>query len=246
MPLLSMLAAAGIKPGSAVQRHFLGMTFNIDDLFSVLVASVILIAVGLVLRAKATSGVPGKLQLAFETIVGAVENQVNTTMGERGQFAAPLAITLFCFILLCNWMDAIPTSVPGHYTVLPAPTGDINLPLALAVLVILIVHFTWIRLHGLRTYLAHYTKPYWVLTPINVIEELVKPLTLTLRLFGNLFAGGILIALIALFPAKWFLPIPILQGVWKVIEVGFVGPVQAFIFALLTLIYLESAVTGGH
>ncbi len=241
-----LVAAVNIQPGAAVQRHFLGMTFNVGDLFAVGVAALVIVIFGFVLRAKATSGVPGKFQLIFETIVGAVENQVDSSMGPPGEFVVPLAVTLFVFILLCNWFDDIPTTLPGHFAFLASPTGDINLPLAMAVIVILLMHFTWVRLHGLKSYLGHYLKPYWFLAPINAIEELVKPLTLTLRLFGNIFAGGILIALIAAFPAKWILPIPLLQTLWKVFDTFFVAPVQAFIFSLLTLIYMQSAVTGGH
>ena len=171
-----------------------------------------MVVLGLVLRAKATAGVPGKYQLVFETIVGAATNQVRSTMGDQGLFAVPLAVVLFIFILICNWFEIIPTEWPGHFQALPAPTGDINLPLALAILVIVIVHFTWIRLHGIKDYIAHYFKPYKFLFPINMIEELVKPLTLALRLFGNIFAGGILISLIAAFPPQWFLPIPLFNS----------------------------------
>jgi F-type H+-transporting ATPase subunit a len=237
---------ATVVIGAHIQRTLFGLTFNIDDLISVGAAMLIIVAVGLRLRATATAGVPGRLQLAFETIVSSVDRQVSSSMGPSGAFAAPLAVTLFLFILICNWFEIIPTDYPGHSEWLPSPTGDINLPLAMAITVFIVVIFTWIRLHGLGGYLKHFTQPYPVMTPINVIEEIVKPATLTLRLFGNLFASTILLALIALLPAKWLLPIPVLDVVWKLFAGLFVAPVQAFIFSLLTLIYLESAVKGGH
>jgi F-type H+-transporting ATPase subunit a len=241
-----VLGSVDIKVGVHPTFHLFGLTFNTDDCVAVLVASVVMVVLGLILRAKATAGVPGKFQLIFETITSAAENQVRTTMGDQGLFMVPLAVVLFCFILICNWFEIIPTELPGHFAVLPSPTGDINLPLALAILVILVMHVTWIRLHGFRNYVRHYFQPFPILAPINAIEELVKPVTLSLRLFGNIFAGGILIALIAGFPAKWILPIPVLQTVWKLFDAFFVSPVQAFIFALLTLIYTQSAVSGGH
>jgi F-type H+-transporting ATPase subunit a len=244
--LTSAVLAVTITPGVHITRKLFGITYNLDDAFAVLVAGALMIVLGLILRAKATSGVPGKFQLVFETVVVAATNQARNTMGEQGLFAVPLAVVLFFFILICNWFEIIPTALPGHFQALPAPTGDINMPLALAVLVIVIVHFTWIRVNGIKRYIAHYFRPYKFLFPINVIEELVKPLTLTLRLFGNIFAGGILISLIATFPAKWIIPIPIFQFIWKMFDAFFVSPVQAFIFSLLTVIYLESAVTGGH
>ncbi|MGH9170479.1 MAG: F0F1 ATP synthase subunit A [Acidimicrobiales bacterium] len=240
------LLGSTVEIGQHVQRNLFGLTFNIDDLISVGAAMLIIVGLGLWLRAKATSGVPGRLQLAFETVVSAVDRQVGASMGPKGAFAAPLAVTLFVFILICNWFEIIPTVVPGHHEWLPSPTGDINLPLAMAFVVFFLINFTWIRLHGIGGYLKHFTQPYKILTPINFIEEMVKPLTLTLRLFGNLFASSILLGLIALFPAKWILPTPFFDIVWKLFSGGFVAPVQAFIFALLSLIYLESAVNGGH
>jgi F-type H+-transporting ATPase subunit a len=114
--------------------------------------------------------------------------------------------------------------------------------------VIIAVHATWIRRQGLRNYVGHYFRPYKVLLPINLIEELVKPVTLALRLFGNIFSGGLMLVLIAdLLPANWIAPTPILDVVWKLFDGLFVGPVQAFIFSLLTILYFEAAIAGsGH
>lgn len=241
-----ILATTSIAVGDHVTTKLFGLTVNIDDLAACLFAGAIIVALGLVLRAQATSGVPGKLQLAFETIVTGVTRQVETSMGPNGLFIVPLACTLFVFILLCNWLEMIPSNLAHHHQLLVSPTGDINLPLAMALTVIIIVHFTWIRLHGLKSYVGHYFKPFKFLFPINVIEEIVKPITLALRLFGNIFAGGILLTLIAALPAQWIVPIPLLDFGWKLFAAFFVAPVQAFIFALLTVIYMESAVTGGH
>ncbi|MGO9560279.1 MAG: F0F1 ATP synthase subunit A [Acidimicrobiales bacterium] len=240
------ILAANIAVGDHVYSKIFGLTYNLDDVLCCLLAALVFVVLGLVLRARVTAGVPGKMQLAYETIVGAVTKQVETSMGDKGLFVVPLACTLFMFILLCNWLEMIPSNLAGRHTILVSPTGDINLPLAMALTVIIVVHFTWIRLHGLKSYLGHYFKPYKVLAPINFIEEMVKPLTLALRLFGNIFAGGILITLIAAFPPSWILPTPALDFVWKLFDGFFVAPVQAFIFSLLTVIYMQSAVTGGH
>ncbi|MCU1495481.1 MAG: synthase subcomplex subunit [Acidimicrobiaceae bacterium] len=237
--------AVTIPVGDHITRHFLGLTINVDDVLSTVVAGVILIGLGLAVRAKVTSGVPGKLQLAFETIVGGVDRQVESSMGEAGKSIVPLAVTLFLFILIANSLELIPTGHNPQY--LPPPTSDVNFPAAMAVFVILLVHATWIRRQGLKNYLAHYFRPFPALFPINVIEELTKPITLTLRLFGNIFSGGLMLVLIAdLLPAKLIAPIPILDVVWKIFDGLFVGPVQAFIFALLTILYFESAIAGNH
>lgn len=167
-------------------------------------------------------------------------------MGAQGTFVAPLAVTIFAYILICNWLELVPTGHDPQY--LPAPTGDINLTAAMAVFVIVLVHITWIRRQGLHAYVSHYFKPFAALFPINVIEELVKPVTLALRLFGNIFSGGILLVLIAdLFPPKFLIAIPIGDIIWKLFDGGFVAPVQAFIFMLLTILYFGPAYgTSGH
>jgi len=237
--------AVDIPVGDHITRHLFGMTFNVDDIFSTVVAGLIVIGIGFAVRAKVTSGVPGKLQLAFETIVGGVERQVESSMGDAGRPIVPLALTLFLFILVANALEFLPTGHNPQY--LPPPTSDVNFPAAMAVFVILLVHATWIRTKGLKSYIGHYFRPFPALFPINVIEEITKPITLTLRLFGNIFSGGLMLVLIAdLLPAKLIAPIPVLDVVWKIFDGLFVGPVQAFIFALLTILYFESAIAGGH
>jgi F-type H+-transporting ATPase subunit a len=237
-----LASAAQIKIGDHITRHVLGMTVNVDDVLSAVVAGLLVIGLGLAVRMRATSGVPGRLQLAFESIVDAVSGQVESSIGERGRPIVPLALTLFLYILMCNWLEMIPSGHSPQY--LPAPTGDVNMTYALAILVIVLVHATWIRTQGLRRYLGHYFRPYKVLLPINVIEEVAKPITLALRLFGNIFSGGIMLLLIwALFP-PFVLWLP--DVVWKMFDGLFVAPVQAFIFSLLTILYFEAAMSGGH
>ena len=119
-----------------------------------------------------------------------------------------------------------------------------NLTYAMAITVIILVHATWIRTQGFGHYIGHYFRPYPFLAPINVIEELVKPLTLALRLFGNIFSGGIMLLLIwALLP--WYV-VPFGDLIWKIFDGLFVAPVQAFIFSLLTILYFETAMSGSH
>ena len=241
-----LLGAANVDVGAHIARTFLGMTINVDDLWSTVAAGLIVIGLGLAVRMRATSGVPGKLQLAFEAIVGSVESQIEQSMGDAGKPIVPLAVTLFMFILIANWFELLPTGHNPQY--LPAPTSDINLTAAAAVFVIVLVHVTWISKQGLRSYLRHYFRPFAFLFPINVIEEITKPITLALRLFGNIFSSAILLLLIAdLIPAKLIVGIPVLDVVWKLFDGLFVSPVQAFIFTLLTILYFESAIAGsGH
>jgi F-type H+-transporting ATPase subunit a len=146
-----------------------------------------------------------------------------------------LAVTLFLFILIANWLAIIPTGHHPEY--MPPPASDVNLTYALALFVIVLVHITGIRKRGLRNYYHHLATPHWAMIPINIIEEIARPLTLALRLFGNIFSGVIMVSLIALFPA-YILWAP--EIIWKLFDM-FIGLIQAFIFGLLTILYFASA-----
>jgi F-type H+-transporting ATPase subunit a len=229
------LAAKDI--GDEIGHHIVvrlgGFAFNIDTIYSTVLAAGIVIGLGLYLRAKVTSGVPSRLQLIWETVVEQVRAQVADQIGPTAPFVVPLAIALFMFILIANWIELVPTMEK-----LPSPSADVNLTFALAIVVIIWVHIISIRRKGLKAYFKHYAQPYLALTPINVIEELARPVTLALRLFGNIFSGTIMILLIGLFPAflSWA---P--NAVWKLFDM-FIGVIQAFIFALLTILYFAGAV----
>jgi F-type H+-transporting ATPase subunit a len=226
------LLAADIEVGHHKTAEFLGLTFNVDTVISTLVAGVIVLGAGLYMARRASSGRPSKLQLAWETIVDAIERQVASSMGQVAPFVVPLALTLFLFILIANWLGLIPTR--GY---LEAPSADINFTLALALAVIIWMHITAIRKKGVRSYLRHYAQPYAALIPLEIIGEIVKPFTLALRLFGNIFAGGVMLAIIGLIPA-WLLWLP--NGLWKGFDL-IIGAIQAFIFALLTILYFGFA-----
>jgi F-type H+-transporting ATPase subunit a len=231
------VVAATIDVGVHPHIKILGLTINSDTVLTTLIAGAIVVGLGLYMRVRAQSGVPSKLQLIFELIVDTVNKQVDESMGiEVAPFVVPLAVTLFLFILLCNWIGLIPS---GHPEKLPAPTADINLTLALAFAVIIPLHIVSVRRRGLKAYVKHFFQPYPIMFPINLIEEIVKPFTLALRLFGNLISGAIMVALLALLPA-YILWAP--QGLWKVID-ALVGVIQAFIFALLTILYFAFATT---
>ena len=227
-----LVASTDIEPGHHTTFEFLGMTWNADTMWSTAAAGAIVILLGLWMRAKVTSRVPSKIQVFWESITEAVTNQVEASVGRVHPFIIPLAICLFVFILVANWFEIIPSD---HH--LPAPTADINLTLAMGLFVIVGVHVFSIRQRGWKGYLHHYVQPNPALLPINVIEELVKPFTLALRLFGNIFSGGIMLLLIGLIPS-YLLWGP--NAVWKLFDL-FIGLIQAFIFALLTILYFGIA-----
>ncbi len=233
-----VLASGEINVGEHPRASILGLEINLDTLISTLVAGGILIALGLYMRSRISDGVPGKLQLAFEALVRYIEDLVETAMGIRvAPFVVPLATTLFAFILIANWIEIVPTKEK-----LISPTSDINLTAALAVLVLGWVHLTGFRKKGVGGYVKSFLgAPRWLI-PFRAIEEVAKPLSLALRLFGNLFAGGLMIALIALLPS-FLLVAPTV--VWKLFDM-FIGVIQALIFSLLTIVYFSFAVNDEH
>jgi F-type H+-transporting ATPase subunit a len=121
---------------------------------------------------------------------------------------------------------------------LPAPTAEVNVTYALALVVIVWVHIVSIQRKGIKEYFKHFARPYAGLTPFNVLEEISQPISLALRLFGNIFSGTIMLLLIGMLP-KLIAPLPI--AAWKIFDI-FIGFIQAFIFALLTILYFARAV----
>jgi F-type H+-transporting ATPase subunit a len=237
-------AAPKIEIGHHVTRTVAGMTFNIDTIISTLVAGTVVVLLGLLARralTKETSDhVPTKLQLMWEGIVSQVNTLVQDNLGKVHPFVAPLAISLFFFILIANWLELLPLKINEDFHLLSVPTADTNLTYALALVTMISAWIYGIRTKGPKGYFKHFAEPFAVLLPLNILEELIKPVTLALRLFGNIFAGGIMLSLITLIPlyALWA---PNL--LWKAFS-GLIAVIQAFIFALLTVLYFAMAGAG--
>jgi F-type H+-transporting ATPase subunit a len=248
--------ATDINVGEHVQKKLFGLTVDVDTLWATAAAMLVVIVMGLYLRSRATSGVPGKLQLVWEMGVSAVSKQVEGSIGPRGMAVVPLAVTLFIFILVANTFESL--GIGSNIEWLPAPTGDINLTLALAFIVIIPVHIASIRSRGPVGYVKHYVaQPFpKFLFPLNAfingVEEVAKPITLALRLFGNLLSGGLMLALIAALATWNIAHVPIgdvltifLNPLWKFFDL-IIGAIQAFIFALLTILYFDTAMSDAH
>jgi F-type H+-transporting ATPase subunit a len=233
----TVLAAEGgtITPGEHWTVEFMGLTFNLDTILSTLIAGIIVCGLGYYMANRATKGRPSGLQVAFEALTSWVQGQLKEGMGVRTpRGVLGFCVTVFAFILTCNWLAALPTE-----RWLPPPTADVNLVYPLALLVIVWVNVAGIRAKGAKAYFGHFTQPYAFLAPIEFITQyLARPASLALRLFGNIFAGGIMVAVIALLPA-YILWLP--NAVWKLFDM-FIGVIQALIFTLLTLIYFSEAV----
>jgi F-type H+-transporting ATPase subunit a len=252
-----MPAEVEIHPGEHPTGHFLGMTWNLDTIWVTVVAGGIVVLLGFWVRSQLTKEtpdqVPTKLQLVWETIVKQVEVQVEENLGRVHPYVVPLAVALFFFILIANWIEIIPTEVNSDTHLLPSPTADTNLTYAMGAIAMISVWVYGIRKKGAKAYFKHYMEPYWWLLPLEILQDLLKPVTLALRLFGNIFAGGIMIALIGSLvqlapgniPIGGFFAV-LLNVIWKLFDTLFLGGLQAFIFALLTVLYFGMAGAEDH
>jgi F-type H+-transporting ATPase subunit a len=245
------ILAAQIEVGEHHTAKWLGLTVNTDTIYSTAIAAVIVIALAFWLRSKVTStAVPGGVQLFFEAVTIQMRNQVESAIGMRiAPFVLPLAVTIFVFILISNWLAVLPVQFEKDgkpKELLSSAAADINYVLALALFVFVCYHAAGIWRRGIFGHPYRVVKGHVaILAPINIVEELAKPISLSLRLFGNIFAGGILVALIAMFP-PYILWLP--NAIWKSFDL-FVGAIQAFIFALLTVLYFSQSMEleeDGH
>ncbi len=226
-----------------------GMTFNGDTIMATAITALIVIGLAFVLRAKVTStGVPGGVQLFWEALTIQMRQQIEGSIGMKiAPFVLPLSVTIFVFILVSNWLAVLPLQYGGSdgaaAELYKPPASDINFVLALALFVFVCYHAAGIWRRGIIGHPVKVVKGHVAfLAPINIVEELAKPISLALRLFGNIFAGGILVALIAMFP--WYIQwAP--NAIWKTFDL-FVGLIQAFIFSLLTILYFSQSMELEH
>jgi F-type H+-transporting ATPase subunit a len=245
-PQLLLAPAADIKPGDHTTGHFLGLTWNIDTMYTTVLAAAITIAMFWYVTRGASARTPGKPQLIFEGIVTQVRSYAAQALGhDVPAWVVSLGVTLFSFILICNWMAWVPS---GHDPErLGPPTADVNLTYALAFTVAVLYTYLGVKRKGAGGYFGGWftVKPP-IRVPIILLEQIINPLSLALRLFGNIFAGGIMLAVIALLPFKLFLFYGAANIAWKLFDSGFIAPIQAFIFSFLTILYLGMASAEEH
>ena len=232
-----LAAGAGLDIGSHwATWHVFGLTLHGDTIIGTLFAGAVVVGLGLLVRAKISSGVPSGVQLFFETIIKFVRDQVESVVGVRiAPYLVPLGMALFVFILAANWIVVLPL----HHWI-PPPTADVNMVYALTLIVFVGWHVDGIRRRNPGKHLANITRGHYApLAPLWLLEQFfVYPVSLSLRLFGNLFAGTILLSLFAMLPPviSW-LP----NAGWKLFDM-FIGLVQALIFVLLTIVYFSETI----
>jgi F-type H+-transporting ATPase subunit a len=200
----------------------------------ILVAVLIMITFAL-LRSRLSADKPGIFQQLLEVLHGFLKDQASQNVGDRGPHYLTMFGTLFIFILFSNLIGVIPG--------LESPTQVPYVPAGCAMLVFLYYNYLGIRENGLGKYLAHFAgdTPFLapLMIPIEIISHLARPLSLTIRLFANMFAGD---KVTVVFLGLTYLVLP---AVFMGLHV-FVGLLQAYIFALLTMVYVGGAVAHAH
>lgn len=246
---------------------------NFDTVFFSILLAVVFGGVLVGVARRATSGVPGKLQCFVEIVVEFVDAQVKDAFAGASPLIAPLAITILCWVFLFNLMDIIPIDLLpsaahsvglGHLRIVPST--DLNVVFGLSLPVFFLIIFYNIKMKGLGGFIGSLTlHPFssknWVVqalfVPINFVMELpsfiARPVSLALRLYGNMYAGEMVFALLALLTLSgvsalvgsltgwvWLLMQVVLGIIWTLFDI-FVAALQAFIFMMLTIVYLSQA-----
>lgn len=206
---------------------------------------------------NATSGVPGKLQNFVEIIIELVDSNVRETFHGKSAVVAPLALTIFVWVFLMNLMDLIPVDVIPRITgalgipyMKVVPSTDVNVTLGMSFSVFALMIYYSLKIKGAGGFFAELAfQPFssdnivvkLLFMPINLLLEgvslIAKPISLGLRLFGNMYAGELIFILIALLPfyAQWLLSVP-----WALFHILIIT-LQAFIFMMLTIVYMSMA-----
>jgi F-type H+-transporting ATPase subunit a len=191
-------------------------------------AMMLLLGVGTFLVGRTLKVRPGPLQNALEWLVEAIERLIRENVGiEDTSIFLPVVGTLAFFIGTANLIGLIPG--------LHCPTPDINMPLAMALVVFFSAPYFGIRTRGWRAYLKHYVEPIFLMLPIEIASEIARTFSLTFRLFGNILGEEIIISIL-------FIVLPFFAPVPMMLFSIFTGILQAYIFTLLTCVYIGGAV----
>jgi F-type H+-transporting ATPase subunit a len=247
---------------------------NLDSVFFSVLLAVLFGGFFYVAARRASAGVPSRLQNFVEWVVELVDTQVNDIFHAKSRLIGPLALTIFCWVFLFDALDVVPLDLLpgaagawgfGHLRIVPST--DLNIVFGLSLTVFLLIIFYSIKMKGMVGFLAEFAlhplrikgRPLMqaLVAPFNIVVELAsflaRPVSLALRLYGNMFAGEMVFILIALITlSSGFAGLASIGGwvgligslvlgvLWSVFDL-FIGFLQAFIFAILTVVYLSAA-----
>ena len=240
-------------------------TIHVDTMFMSVLMGVLSLGLFWMAARKASAGVPGKWQAFVEMVVEFVDTQVKEVFPLDRRFLAPVALTIFLWVFFMNAMDLLPLDVPGvvagwfglHYWRV-VPTADVNTTFAMSITVLVIVIAFSFKAKGVGGYVHElFTAPFgsnpvlWIPNfLLNLVELLSKPVSLAMRLFGNMYAGELVFMLIALLGASWagftigssvsMLGQLLAGAAWAIFHILIIT-LQAYIFMVLTIVYTAMA-----
>lgn len=202
------------------------LTFNLDVILMTWIVFAALLAFGF-LATRKRGFIPRPFQVIGELIVGQLYQLTEDALDKkRAETYGPMICALFFFMLLSNWLGIIP-----H---LDEPTKDLNTPLALGLMGFVVAHYAGIKSKGFKAYSREYFQPMFFMMPLNLIGELAKIVSISFRLFGNIMGGSIIILVVSHLTYSLVLP-PLLNAFFGL----FVGTIQAFVFTMLTVVYIS-------
>ncbi|GBU09276.1 F0F1 ATP synthase subunit A [Gammaproteobacteria bacterium] len=258
---LTNLTNTGKAQGLDAQNFIDFSVFNVDTLIWSLIAGALGFYVFYKAAQKATPGVPGRFQMAIEMLIEMVENQSKSLVNSESRYIAPLALTIFFWVVIMNSFDLIPVDLPSvilamftddiHYLRV-VPTADPSSTLGMALGILILTIYYGIKVKGFGGFLHElFGAPFgakWYLIPcnfmLNIVEYVAKTLSLGIRLFGNMFAGELVFCLIALLGGMagiYGMGMHLIAGTaWAIFHI-LVILLQAYIFMMLSLVYIGQA-----
>ena len=202
------------------------MTFNLEVILMTWIAFLVIFVLGF-LMARRQGMVPESMQVIGELLVSNLYKLTEDALDKKmAKKYGPLICALFLFLLVSNWLGIVP-----H---LDEPTKDLNTPLSLGLMGFVIAHVAGIRKKGFKTYASEYFQPIFFMAPLNIIGEFAKIVSISFRLFGNIMGGSIIILVVSYLTYSILLP-PFLYAFFGM----FVGTIQAFVFTMLTVVYIS-------
>lgn len=213
-------------PQLTLELFGLNLVFNLETIFMTWIVMASLICFSFLATRKAGI-LPNPFQVVAELLVNAFYDLTRDALDEEmGKKYFPIICTLFMFLLLSNWLGIIP--------MLEEPTKDLNTPLGFGLMGFFISHYAGIKAKGLKRYLGQYVEPMFFMAPLNIIGELAKVVSISFRLYGNILGGAIIILVVSHLIYSLILP-PFLICFFSL----FIGTIQAFVFTMLTLVYIS-------
>ncbi|MCT1901172.1 F0F1 ATP synthase subunit A [Oceanobacillus sojae] len=225
-----------------------GADLNLSNVFMTFIVSLI-VFVFCVWGSRKLQMKPKGLQNFMEWAVEFVRGIIKDNMDWRtGRVFLPLGLTLIFYILVSNLVGVATVGVVGHDLWWKSPTADAGLTLALSTMIIVLTHYYGIKVRGTKAYLKTFVSPVPFMLPFKIVEEFTNTLTLGLRLFGNLYAGEVLLGLLvgmATSSIFGFLGAAIPMLAWQGFSV-FIGAIQSYVFVMLTMVYMSHKVNADH